>query len=93
MPDPNKLDALTLAGFTIKEICGLCKHATFKGGSDWGTCSKIPYEHGKHTGATRAASIHKAGHCRSFAANPASQADLARSGFDRFVMPELEPPA
>lgn len=85
MPDKTKLDALDKAGFKIKATCGICVHATIRVGSDWGTCSLIRYEHEKHTGSPRDASIHKAGGCALFELDPADKTDLAKSGFDRFV--------
>lgn len=85
MPDQNKLDALSRSGFSIQAACCICKHATFNGGSAWGTCSQILYQHAKHTGSARAASIHAAGHCAKFEMDLAHQEDLARSGFDRFI--------
>lgn len=85
MPDQNKLDALAKAGFSIKATCGLCSHATIRVGSDWGTCSKIRYEHGKHTGPSRDVSIHRAGGCPLFELDAMDKDDLAKSGFDRFV--------
>lgn len=85
MPDQNKLDALARAGFSIKATCGLCVHATIRVGSDWGTCSKINYEHGKHTGPSREASTHRAGSCSLFELDPTDKSDLAKSGFDRFL--------
>jgi len=48
MPDKNKLEALTEAGFQVKKTCLRC--ASFdQGGSFWGTCRKIRYQHLKHT--------------------------------------------
>ncbi len=87
MPDQNKLDALAKAGFSVKATCGICAHATLRVGSDWGTCSKIRYEHGKHAGPSREASIHRAGGCPLFELDSTDSGDLAKSGFDRFVEP------
>ena len=64
MPDPNKFQALRDAGYTIPVTCDLCVHSTFPStGSMWGTCEKIKYQHEKHTGPARDASIIRSGTC------------------------------
>jgi hypothetical protein len=85
VPDPNKLQALADAGFKIRACCAICVHANFKPGSDWGACNLIPYKHLKHTAEQKSVSIHKSGYCDGYEADPTKLADLARSGFDRFV--------
>lgn len=48
MPDENKLQALSDAGFQVKRTCYRC--AFYDGGAgSWGTCRKITYKHKKHT--------------------------------------------
>lgn len=83
MPDLNKLEALSAAGYVIRGSCGTCKFASIRG-TGWGSCSKIQYDHLKHTGDARNASIHTSGWCPSFEMNERAAADLAKSGFDRF---------
>ncbi len=85
MPDPSKLAALGSAGYRLRDICGICVQARFPSPTDWGTCSKIAYEHGKHVGAPRQASIHRSGWCPAFDPDPAKKADLDRSGFSSFA--------
>ena len=63
MPDPNKFEALRKAGFKVRPTCRRCVH--FSGGSGWGTCAKIPYDHLKHTGPARYASVPVDGWCPS----------------------------
>jgi len=84
VPDPSKLDALKAAGYVIRACCGLCQHATLKPGTDWGTCSLVSYQHGKHT-EIRQASIHRAGHCPKYTGDVDKNADLAKSGFINFT--------
>lgn len=85
MPDPNKLEALANRGYKIAETCGTCIHGSFIDGRDWGLCRKISYQHQKHNG-TKNVSIHVSGCCPQFQLSPATEADLQRSGFDRFVI-------
>jgi hypothetical protein len=84
MPDPNKLAALAAAGYVIHDTCGSCVHADFRGPTPWGSCKKIRYQHGKHTGDLRQASIHRSGSCSSFELASVTEADLRVSGFDKF---------
>lgn len=64
MPDPNKFDALRESGYTIPVTCGLCVHGHFPFADGmWGTCGVIKYEHLKHTGPQREASIVRYGTC------------------------------
>ena len=72
--DQNKNEALARAGYRIPPSCGLCVHARLASGSAWGTCKVIPYEHLKHSGPQREASIWRGGVCDAFSA----AADLVR---------------
>jgi hypothetical protein len=86
MPDPNKLEVLSDLGYVVQGSCGLCVNALFAPGLDWGSCKAFSYEHAKH--GKRKLSIHRAGTCASdFKVNEKKKADLARSGFDRFLDP------
>ncbi len=62
MPDENKLQALEDAGFQVKRTCLRCAHFD-AGRANWGTCRKISYEHKKHTGEPRQASVPADGWC------------------------------
>ena len=62
MPDENKLQALEDAGFQVKRTCYRCAHFD-GGGRGWGTCRKITYDHKKHTGESRQASVPVDGWC------------------------------
>lgn len=68
MPDENKFKKLREVGYTIPNLCGLCKHAKW-GGGDWGECAVHEYEHLKHSGSPRGISIHKFGSCEEFEEN------------------------
>ena len=48
MPDKNKLQSLSEAGFQVKRTCYRCAFFD-EGGRGWGTCREITYEHQKHT--------------------------------------------
>lgn len=54
MPDPNKHAALEAAGFAIQKVCGTCKWWEPESANPlddwWAPCTKIPYEHQKHSG-------------------------------------------
>jgi len=77
MPDPAKFAALEQAGFQLQKCCGLC--TAFKPGLDqWGTCSKIPYKHEKHSGAERSASVPTWGGCPGFDPNYTQLASLGQ---------------
>jgi len=62
MPDENKLSALEEAGFQVKRTCYRCGFFD-AGARGWGTCRKITYEHKKHTGKPRQASVPVDGWC------------------------------
>lgn len=75
--DENKLRALREAGYTIPSACGTCANFRAAPAAEWGTCSAIPYDHLKHTGPSREASVNQAGVCPSWIA---SAARIARLG-------------
>jgi len=62
MPDENKLRALKEADFQVRRVCYRCAFFD-EGARGWGTCRKITYEHRKHTGAPRQASVPVDGWC------------------------------
>ena len=65
MPDKNKMQALRDAGFCVLQTCSLCGYF-IKGANGWGTCKAISYQHLKHTGDIRFASVPNQGHCNRF---------------------------
>lgn len=65
MPDPSKFRALKSADFSIPPTCARCGFFV-KGANGWGTCRVIPYQHEKHTGDTRFASVPADGTCPGF---------------------------
>lgn len=60
--DKNKLKVLRELPYTIHLCCGICKYGQFPQ-NNWGTCSKLTYEHEKHTNSVRQLSIFKYGTC------------------------------
>lgn len=85
MPDPEKLRVLDLAQYQVRPACALCLHGAFRPGSDWGSCARYRYIHEKHK-TERSVSVHRLGLCASrYEPDQAKIADLARSGFDRFL--------
>ncbi len=86
MPDENKLQALSDAGFVVKRTCLRCSH--FEAGRGmWGTCRLNVYEHGKHTSTDtpRQASVPFDGCCSKHTMAPAMEALLR--GHHRFLEP------
>lgn len=84
MPDPLKLAALEKAGYEIRETCGSCLYFVSGTASPWGSCSKHPSAHAKHTDGARL-SVRRDGWCPSYEVETASGCDIARSGFARFI--------
>ena len=90
MPDENKFRALRTAGFRIVPTCASC--AYFNRTDDrsrgdplaWGTCRLVRYEHAKHSGSIREASVRADGQCHSHAATSRAAEDLRASGFTEF---------
>lgn len=62
MPDENKIQALTNAGFVVRRTCLRCVHFKKTIGY-WGTCNITPYGHLKHSGPPRCASVPSDGSC------------------------------
>jgi len=65
--DANKIDMLRESHYTVGKCCALC--ASFRPGVKsplWGTCKRHLYQHGKHTGDRREASVMACGSCPSF---------------------------
>ena len=85
MPDINKIRALQNAEFRLRLGCHFCIHSTLKPIRDWGTSGKISYQHEKHTGEARQASIHRSGYCAYFEENMIKITELEKSGFDIFL--------
>lgn len=67
--DNNKEQKLKDIGYKIYKTCGLCKHAKFNDGSQFGVCTLFKYRHLKHTGEERELSVHVSGGCSSFTLN------------------------
>lgn len=63
--DENKLKVLRELPYQVHKVCGLCKHGVFPQ-NDFGTCSRVQYEHKKHTGPARQLSIFRHGSCPHF---------------------------
>ena len=82
MPDENKLQSLEDAGFQVKRTCYRCAHFD-EGARGWGTCRKIIYEHKKHTGAPRQASVPVDGWCSQNEVRTEAQALL--KGHSKFM--------
>lgn len=70
--DENKVIKLKDIGYTVKEVCALCKHSSFTPHNSFGVCTAYKYTHQKHTGPDRELSIFKFGHCSDFKRNYAS---------------------
>lgn len=61
--DDNKKTELQLAGYVIRRCCGTCDSVVLNGAQVWGTCRVHQYEHGKHDGNPRQASVCTWGYC------------------------------
>ncbi len=83
MPDPNKLQVLREAGYTLALGCGECASGRFVPGASFGSCRAHVYTHAKH--GLRDLSVHRAGRCPQFQANEKKLADVSRSGFREFL--------
>jgi hypothetical protein len=84
--DRNKLAVLQDAGYQIAPSCGICRHRNFASAvAIWGTCQRLRYEHQKHTGEDREASIFRGGSCPGFELDRVSHAALG--GFAVFLGP------
>lgn len=84
MPDPNKLAKLEEQGYALQLGCCLCKHGSFVAGSHFGSCWKTFYQHAKHVNE-KPLSVHRAGTCPLFEADPERMSRVRSSGFDRFL--------
>lgn len=80
--DEAKRRKLVEIGYSI-QACGLCQHADIHPGSDWGTCERYRYLHGKHTDGERQLSINRHGACPSF--EPVVSAFASLHGFATFL--------
>jgi hypothetical protein len=80
--DANKSQKLREAGYEVRPCCHFCEHGYFVPNPDalWGTCSILKYEHLKHSGPPRDASISCYGHCPQFKAD----AQRVRGGLVKF---------
>lgn len=90
MPDPAKIEALQAAGYKILPVCLTCKHLNPAGPRSraWGTCQLVSYEHGKHTGEPRKATVHVAGSCDKHEMRDGHHIGLSDTGFLRFTQTE-----
>lgn len=86
--DVNKLEALRGAGYRIPPTCGLCVHARLAPGQAYGTCRAIPYEHAKHSGPPREASIWRGGVCDKFESGGPGALERALGGFAALFVEE-----
>lgn len=91
MPDEAKLAALRAHGFKVVRTCASCAYFNHRDTPShvrdpmlWGTCRLVRYEHGKHTGSVREASVRSDGACLSHAETGRSAEDLRASGFAEF---------
>ena len=64
--DPKKRLKLVEVGYSFPPACWRCSNASFRKGSDFGTCGAHEYDHEKHTENPRQLSIHRGGSCSSF---------------------------
>lgn len=80
MPDPNKHDALTHAGFTLQDTCQTCQHWTPTNGS-WGHCSLIRYTHAKHSQESRPVGTPAIGLCPQHTPDPVAIYTLAGNDY------------
>lgn len=80
--DQNKAEALRAMRYKV-EACGMCEHADLNPLTDWGTCRRFTYEHGKHTGDRRPVSINRHGTCPDF--TPRETAPVLLHGFVEFL--------
>lgn len=83
MPDENKIEKLRSIDYRMKVGCGLCDHARFAPGLDWGSCTVFDYTHQKQ--GVKALSVHRMGCCSAFKFNEKKKADVERSGFTQFI--------
>jgi hypothetical protein len=84
MPDENKFQALTDAHFVVRRTCLRCAHfMRFQTGAEWGTCGLITYEHLKHTGPPRNASVPVDGSCPEHKFRESAKAELG--AHQRFI--------
>jgi len=67
MPDPNKLEVLREARFRVLPTCRTCISFLPGSCSNWGTCRRLTYDHGKHTGEDRHPSVPPNGWCMGYA--------------------------
>lgn len=88
MPDENKLQALADAGFIIQRTCYRCVNfqVAHPMQQRWGTCALISYDHLKHSGPPRQASVPPDGSCPRHEFGPYAEADLG--AHSRFIEPE-----
>lgn len=77
MPDENKLAALEAAGFKVRPACASCVYFSAGVMPDWGTCSITSYDHKKHRGPSRDASVPSIGWCHRYVKDDAKLAALA----------------
>ena len=85
MPDESKFTALREAGYQIKATCLFCVHGKFPHGSLWGECQRHQYEHGKHTGGSRNASVLGLGSCPQFEEDTVKVAVLGLGAHTEFL--------
>jgi hypothetical protein len=90
--DENKAQALRDAGYRVRGCCSLCQNKNFpKPRADWGTCKVNLYDHKKHTGEPREASVHRTGWCPNFVMEEGAEAQFGK--YSEFVEGATDPKA
>lgn len=64
--DANKVEKLKEIGYEIRPACGTCDWATFRDGSDFGSCGLHTYNHLKHDDDGMDLSVHLFGSCSEY---------------------------
>ena len=88
MPDPNKMDALQVAGFRVVPTCLTC--VCFRRSNRraiWGLCSAIRYDHEKHNEKDRKTGVPNNGWCPQYELSPEDLEDQVES-YTRFFEPD-----
>jgi hypothetical protein len=82
--DENKRLKLVEIDYHVPKTCGLCIHSSFASPSGfWGECTKLDYNHAKHSSNPRNLSIYRGGTCKQFEPDPHAMEQLNR--FSEFV--------
>jgi len=82
--DANKKKKYLEVVYGIQRSCQLCKHASFRPQSNWGSCGKHTYNHLKHTDSNRQMSIYRSGICADF--EKGAEAYIIPEGYAEFIV-------